>query len=138
MSRTAIFWLYFKDSKYVRHQNQIFLLMMIMRCSRLGVKLGLILKPTDTKNILAINSSPCFCLQKLSQFQYNFRSYHHCCASFKKPGCGDDLVIFLTSHTRSFFSGGHLWMFIRNLTIQISSISQSLLEPTFCYRKLLP
>jgi hypothetical protein len=48
------------DSKYERLQNQIFLLMMVMRCSKSGVILKSILKLIDTKNIPATNYS-CFC-----------------------------------------------------------------------------
>lgn len=61
MSRNKILWLYFIDSKYGRHQNQIFLLMMVMRCSKLGIILGLILKLTDTKIIPAVTSSSFCC-----------------------------------------------------------------------------
>lgn len=95
MSGTAIPWLYFKDSKHVRHQNQISLLMMIMRCSRSRVKLGLILKihrhykhPSNKFSISVRGSCPI----SSTALEVITKLFALLCY-FKESGCDDGLGI---------------------------------------------
>ena len=114
---------FFKDSKYVRHQNQIFLLMMIMGCSSLRLKQTYFLKSTDTRNIPATNfltsvGESCPISRTVLEVMTKLFA---CYAIFQETVCDNGLRISLPSHTRHFVSGDHLWMFITKLKTLLSS-----------------
>ena len=111
--------------------------MMIMRCSRSRVKLGLIFKihrhykhPGNKFSISVRGSCPI----SNTALEVITKLFALLCY-FKESGCDDGLGISLPCHTRCSVSGDHLWMFITKLTKVLSSIPYSLSELTLFYRK---